>query len=75
MTFTKYVSIWWTNFQTKDVSFGIHICWQGRVDIHFLWGMLSLGNVPIYTTTQGKQIAVANSFHLDKTKPLRAGTP
>jgi hypothetical protein len=75
MTFTRRANIWWTNFQTKDISFGIHICWQGRVDIHFLCGMLSMGNVPIYTDKQGRQFAVSNSFHTNKAKPIRTGTP
>lgn len=75
MTFSKQTNFWWTHFGTKDVSFGIHICWQGRVDIHILWGMLSIGNVPIYTDKQGRQFAVSNSYHLDNTQPLRAGTP
>lgn len=75
MTFYKFRKIWWTNFQTHDISFGMHICWKGRVDIHFLCGMLSLGRVPIYKTHNGKLIAVSNSYHSDKKKPFRAGIP
>lgn len=75
MKFHKIVYFWWTNFETKDVSFGIHICWKGRVDIHFLSGMLSIGNVPLYKTKEGKIIAVSNSFHSDKKKPIRASIP
>ncbi len=75
MKYVKTTFIWWTDFGTKDISFGIHICWKGRLDIHFLHGMLSLGNVPIYTDKRGKQFAVSNSHHTDKTKPVRAGVP
>ena len=76
MKFENIAHIWWTpNFGTNDVSFGVHICWKGRVDIHFMWGMLSMGVVPIYKTKTGKLIAVSNSYHSDKTKPIRASTP
>jgi hypothetical protein len=53
----------------------MYIYWKGRVDIHFLCGMLSLGRVPIYKIHTGKLIAVSNSYHRDKKKSIRAGIP
>jgi hypothetical protein len=47
---------------------------EGRIDIHFLKWMISIGNIPIYSH-KDKLFAVSNSYHKDKTKPLRAGTP
>lgn len=74
MKFEHISHFWYTDFRTKDISFGVHICWKGRIDIHFLFGMLSIGIVPIYSQ-QGKRIAVSNSFHQDKKLPIRAGVP
>jgi hypothetical protein len=54
---------WTPDFGTNDISFGIHICWKGRIDIHIWTGMLSIGNVPVYTNRDGTLIAVSNSFH------------
>ena len=75
MKYIKTTFIWWTDFGTKDISFGIHICWKGRLDIHILHGMLSLGNVPIYMDREGKEFAVSNSFHKTGKRPFRAGVP
>lgn len=80
MTFNHIARIWWTDFGTKDISFGIHICWDGRIDLHIWTGMLSLGVVPIYEKRDmlGKKLlAVSNSFHKDitKTSRMRAGVP
>jgi hypothetical protein len=80
MKFDHIARIWWTDFGTKDISFGIHICWAGRIDLHIWTGMLSLGNVPIYEKIDrnGKKLlAVSNSFHIDitKTSNMRAGVP
>jgi hypothetical protein len=75
MQFVKTAYYWWTpHFGTNDISFGIHICWKGRVDIHFLWGMLSVGIVPIYKNHNGL-FAASNSYHCDKTKRIRASVP
>lgn len=30
----KWTKIWWTSFGTPDISLGIHICWDGRIDFH-----------------------------------------
>lgn len=77
ITFHHMARVWWTSdFGTNDISFGVHICWEGRIDIHFWKGMLSLGRVPIYENhTHGKFVAVSNSYHNDKSKPSRAGVP
>ena len=62
--FIRMAFIYWTpNFGTRDISFGIHLCWAGRVDIHFLFGMLSIGRVPIYRWTGKPEFASSNSFH------------
>lgn len=74
MKFQTISPCWVTTFPTNDISFGLHICWKGRIDVHFLIFMISIGNVPIYKRN-GKFIAVSNSYHTDKTKPVRAGTP
>lgn len=75
--FSHWAKIWWTpDFGTNDISFGLHICWDGRIDIHFWKGMLSLGRVPIYSLApDGRLVAVANSYHKDRRKNIRAGTP
>lgn len=67
--FARMTWIWWTKtFGTNDISLGIHICWAGRIDIHFWTGMLSIGRVPLYvmpegTRTAGSLTAVSNSYH------------
>ena len=73
MTFYKWTNLKWTNFGTKDISFGIHVCWKGRIDIHIWTGMMSVGNIPLYKTREGRIIAVSNSYHEDRNKPIRAG--
>ena len=84
MKFIGYKWLWLTkDFGTKDISFGIHICWKGRIDIHFWTSMLSIGRVPIYMYAdrcgEWKTIAVGNSYHKDKLnyrrncRPIRAG--
>ena len=76
MIFNHIARIWWTDFGTKDISFGIHICWDGRIDLHIWTGMLSLGVVPIYRCLRtSKLIAVLNSFYQGNTKRLRVGVP
>ena len=67
--------LWVTDFQGFDFSFGIHICLAGRVDIHFLRWMISVGNVPIYQTKNMRRVSVGNSYHKTKELPMRAGTP
>jgi hypothetical protein len=74
MKFHQTKRFWITDFGYPDISFGIHICMEGRIDIHFLKWMISIGNVPIYSH-KDKLFAVSNSYHKDKSKPLRAGTP
>lgn len=66
---------WITFFGIPDVSFGIHICMDFRVDFHLLFWMLSIGNVPIYQLKDGSRIAVSNSYHLTKRGSVRAGNP
>lgn len=75
MRFIGISYLWLTRFGTADVSLGIHICWKGRIDFHFLWWMVSLGIVPIYEGRDGKRFAVSNSYHSTKRGPLRAGNP
>jgi hypothetical protein len=76
MKFDHIARFWWTDFGTNDISFGIHVCWDGRIDLHIWTGMLSLGIVPIYRCQRtNNSMAVSNSFHLDNTKRLRAGIP
>ena len=78
MKFHKMKWVHWTDsFGTKDVSLGIHICWKGRIDIHFLFGMLSIGRVPIYKDRKGILFAASNSWHSDQSGKfrIRAGVP
>jgi hypothetical protein len=74
MKFIKISKFWITDFSWPDISFGIHICMDGRIDIHFLKWMISIGNVPIYEDKKGCLFAVANSYHSGKSKRMRAGT-
>lgn len=74
MKYIKTAKFWITDFGYPDMSFGIHICMKGRLDIHFLKWMISIGNVPIYQMG-GKNIAVSNSYHKTKKLPMRAGVP
>lgn len=71
MKYLKTARFWITNFGAPDVSFGVHFCAAGRIDIHFLFWMLSFGKVPIYQNKSGKQFAVSNSFHKTQKGPLR----
>lgn len=75
MEFVKMAKYWRTTFLGNDVSLGIHICWAGRIDFHIGRSMFSFGRVPIYKTRQGHVFAASNSYHIDKTKPFRAGVP
>ncbi len=75
MKYSRMVWFWVTDFGWPDVSFGIHICLHGRVDIHFLKWMFSFGEVPIYKDSLGVEIAVANSYHFTQKGRLRAGVP
>lgn len=78
MKFVRTTFIWLTSFGWPDVSFGLHWCWKGRLDIHFLIWMLSIGNVPLYRNQDNKLFAVSNSFHTAQDKrrhALRAGVP
>jgi hypothetical protein len=76
MKYIKTVKFWITNFGYPDVSFGVHICMDKRIDIHFWIWMISIGNVPVYETNKpGELIAVSNSYHKTNKLPLRAGVP
>jgi len=68
--FIKIAHIWVTHFGYPDISLGLHLCFRGRIDIHFLFWMISIGVVPIYEVN-GKIIAVSNSFHSNKSKLIR----
>ena len=74
MKFQKTAKFWITDFGYPDISFGIHICMDKRIDIHFWTWMISIGNVPIYETNKGL-IAVSNSYHKTKKGPVRACIP
>lgn len=72
MKFIGFRPFWVTFFASPDVSFGLHFCLAGRIDIHILWWMISIGRVPIYEWGRdGARIAVGNSFHANHSKPLR----
>lgn len=58
-----------------DVSFGLHICMSGRVDVHFLKWIVSIGRVPIYQRRDGSRFAASNSYHEKRATEFRAGTP
>ena len=77
MKFHAIKPFWFTDFGTLDVSLGVHLCWDGRIDLHILTFMLSFGRVPIYVDRNGHKFAVSNSYHKDVNKrvPLRAGVP
>jgi len=83
MEFCCTKKFWITRFGTPDFSFGVHFCFERRVDIHFLFWMVSVGNIPIYTQN-GEMFAASNSWHKwyqqnkEKRKRaprLRAGVP
>lgn len=48
---------------------------KGRVDIHVLFWMISVGNVPIYIDRQGSRFSVSNTYHSTRKGPIRAGVP
>jgi len=89
--FSHIARFWLTDFGTSDLSLGVHICWDGRVDLHLGKYMLSFGKVPIYwyrkhgsvdngpiSVLYEEQIAYANSCHnsIKNRKALyRAGVP
>lgn len=76
MKFSHMSKFWVTDFGWPDVSFGVHICTKGRVDVHFLKWMFSFGKVPVYQDAKDKRFAAANSFHDQKVRnAVRAGTP
>ena len=74
MKFNSIKRFWFTDFGYPDISFGVHICMDARIDIHFLWWMFSFGKIPIYEE-RGNLFAASNSYHTGKSKRLRAGTP
>ncbi len=74
MKFKKIARLWITDYGSPDISFGIHICMDKRIDIHFWTWMISIGNVPIYET-KGEEFAASNSYHKTKKGALRAGVP
>ncbi len=64
--------IWVDVMPGKDISFGIHMCWEGRVDLHLFNIIIAIGLVPVYSTLYkgannytetGKKFASSNSFH------------
>jgi hypothetical protein len=61
MTFVRYAKIWIDDLGRPDISFGFHICWKGRIDLHFMWWIISFGKVPIYEHNK-KHFAASNSF-------------
>ncbi len=75
MKYVKTVLFHLTDFGVPDISLGVHLCMKGRIDFHVFTFMLSIGKVPIYEDKNGKKIAVSNSWHTDKSKPVRAGIP
>ena len=70
MKFSRITWFWVTDFGWPDLSFGIHFCMAGRIDIHILKWMISIGVVPLYINRREKEYAVSNSFHETK-----AGNP
>ena len=75
MKYHKTTLFYITDFTGYDISFGIHICWAGRVDIHFLRWMISIGNVPLYKDFDDTVYAASNSYHTGRSKRFRAGIP
>lgn len=75
MKFLYFRWIWLTDLGWPDVSFGVHICLDGRVDFHFLKWILSIGKVPVYQTKDGRRLAASNSYHQNKSAAFRAGNP
>ena len=75
MLFYKKTFFHITDFTGWDVSIGIHLCWAGRLDIHFLRWMISIGNIPLYKDRSGHIFAASNSYHTRQSKMFRAGVP
>lgn len=75
MKFLYFRKFWVTDLGWPDISFGIHICMKGRVDLHLLKWMFSFGKVPIYRNKIGRTFAASNSFHENQASELRAGNP
>lgn len=87
--FHGFKPIWVDVMPGKDMSFGLHICWKGRVDLHIFNLIISVGLVPVYSSLYkisgnqdefGKKFASSNSFHNSyKAKKayssFRAGVP
>lgn len=73
--FLYFRRFWITDMGWPDVSFGLHICMSGRVDVHFLKWIFSFGNIPIYQTRNGRRFAASNSYYESRSKEFRAGTP
>jgi hypothetical protein len=69
MKFIKYVKFWVDDLGWPDISIGFHICMVGRIDIHFLKWIISIGKVPIYETNKGSQFATSNSYDINYRKP------
>ena len=75
MKFIKIKHFWVTDFGGGDISFGVHICWDWRIDIHILRWMFSVGKVPIYEDRKGVKFAASNSYHNGVSKRIRSGVP
>lgn len=71
MKFHHIARFWITDFRWPDVSFGIHLCLDGRIDFHFLKWMVSIGRIPVYSNPKGDLYAVSNSFHNKTSKSVR----
>jgi len=73
--FVGFRWLWTTKYDGWDLSFGVHLCWKGRIDIHLGVWMYSFGRVPIFETKTGRRFAASNSFYEDQKSELRAGVP
>lgn len=71
MKFVQISFLWITFFGVPDMSLGLHFCFAPRIDIHFLFWMLSIGYVPLYRMPNSKLIAVSNSYHNKKSLYVR----
>ena len=79
ITFVRYSKYHIDDLGWPDISFGMHLCMRGRIDIHFLKWIISLGKVPIYTNGRS-EFASSNSYdervkiRSNKPIPLRVGS-
>lgn len=73
MRFLHLRKFWIDDLGWPDISFGVHVCLDGRLDVHALKWVISFGKIPIYQTREGNMIAVSNSFHSRGKLPIRAG--